>query len=71
MGSFAEFVRDKAEAWATVKDHEFATVETARGFSVDANGVVGKTAKGFPDFGHNMKQYWPFAPDWVNLNHGA
>jgi hypothetical protein len=60
--SFDEFVRDKADTWATLNDHEFATVEASRTFAVDENGIVGKKVKGFPDFGHEMKQHWPFDP---------
>lgn len=61
--SFDEFVRDKAEAWATVKHDEFATVEAARGLETNEDGLVGKKVDGFPKFGHGMKKYWPFAPE--------
>lgn len=57
-GSFDEFVRDKAAVWAGT-DSEFAEVEAAHVNGGDE--IVGAKADGFPDFGHNMKQYWPFA----------
>ncbi|GMK58918.1 hypothetical protein CspeluHIS016_0603600 [Cutaneotrichosporon spelunceum] len=69
--SFDEFVRDKAEAWATLNNHEFAAVEASRVFAVDEYGLVGKSVKGFPDFGHSMKKHWGFDPNYVNLNHGS
>ncbi|KAL1412461.1 hypothetical protein Q8F55_000206 [Vanrija albida] len=40
-------------------------------FSSDADGLVGKTVPGFPDFGHNMLKEWSFRPGYVNLNHGS
>lgn len=70
--SFDEFVRDKAAAWASVNDHEYASVDAFRGFaSVDAlrglslndDLIVGKTMEGYPEFGHGMKKLWPFADD--------
>ncbi|BEI83739.1 hypothetical protein CcaverHIS002_0403430 [Cutaneotrichosporon cavernicola] len=69
--SFAEFVRDKAEAWATLNDHEFTAVEASRTLAVDEHGLVGKTVQGFPDFGHGMKKHWGFDPKYTNLNHGS
>lgn len=52
--SFDEFLRDKAAVWAGT-DSEFAEVEAAQ------DEIVGAKVEGFPDFGHNMKKYWPFA----------
>lgn len=54
--SFDEFLRDKAAVWAGT-DSEFAEVEAAHG----EDELVGRKVDGYPDFGHNMKQYWPFA----------
>lgn len=60
-GSFDDFFRDKAAVWAGT-DSEFAEVEAARAGSADEDGLVGRKVDGFPDFGHGMKKYWPFAP---------
>ncbi|KLT45811.1 PLP-dependent transferase, partial [Cutaneotrichosporon oleaginosum] len=62
--SFDEFLRDKAAVWAGTES-EFAEVEAAQ------DEIVGAKVDGFPDFGHNMKQYWPFAKSYVNMNHGS
>ncbi|BEI82636.1 hypothetical protein CcaverHIS002_0305040 [Cutaneotrichosporon cavernicola] len=36
----------------------------------DQNQIVAAKAQGFPDFGHNMKKYWPES-NYINLNHGS
>nr|XP_018259566.1 uncharacterized protein I303_07634 [Kwoniella dejecticola CBS 10117]OBR81724.1 hypothetical protein I303_07634 [Kwoniella dejecticola CBS 10117] len=42
---------------------------------LDADGeeskIVGKTVRGFPEFGRGMREHWGFAEDYVNLNHGS
>ncbi|WWC92518.1 uncharacterized protein L201_007477 [Kwoniella dendrophila CBS 6074] len=42
---------------------------------VDADGeeskIVGRTSKGFPDFGRGMRKYWGFKDNYINLNHGS
>ncbi|WRT70899.1 uncharacterized protein IL334_007898 [Kwoniella shivajii] len=33
--------------------------------------IIGRTAKGYPDFGREMRKHWGFNKDYVNLNHGS
>ncbi|WVR08776.1 hypothetical protein IAU60_005834 [Kwoniella sp. DSM 27419] len=53
----------KGELAAAVDDELSIDGETGR--------IVGEKAEGFPDFGHNMRQYWGFDKNYVNLNHGS
>lgn len=66
--SFEDFLKEKSKAWANAS-HEYAMVDAQR-FDRDKDGVLGRYVDGFPDFGHNMKKYWGFAPTYVNVNHG-
>ncbi|TYJ56553.1 hypothetical protein B9479_002800 [Cryptococcus floricola] len=34
-------------------------------------GLVGRQAEGYEDFGHNLLKQWAFSDGYVNLNHGS
>ncbi|ODO05983.1 hypothetical protein I350_05044 [Cryptococcus amylolentus CBS 6273] len=34
-------------------------------------GLVGRQAEGYDDFGHNLLKHWAFSDGYVNLNHGS
>ncbi|GMK56458.1 hypothetical protein CspeluHIS016_0302980 [Cutaneotrichosporon spelunceum] len=46
------------------------TSDNCAGTEEVQDDIVGAKVEGFPDFGHNMKKYWPVT-NYLNLNHAS
>lgn len=53
-------MRDKASIWTDVNSTGYTDVDEHHQAQTGASGLPGAKLAGYPDFGHNMLQYWCF-----------